>query len=150
MKKILFNFVILTTLVVLLLFGLTSCTTVTTPVTGIVTITLEIFGIELVVGADLERPLKNYYIYMDDVYQGTMTSSGVLTLEDVPLGIHTFEASDYLKAGISFSRNIDIDLQEDLKDKANGMVCNGSVIFKVKLGVNYVTIPVNCNLSIIM
>lgn len=150
MKKILFNFVILTTLVVLLLFGLISCTTVTPPVTGIVTITLEISGIELMVGADLERPLKNYYIYMDDVYQGTMTSSGVLTLEDVPLGIHTFEASDHLQAGISFSRNIDIDLQEDLKDKANGMVCNGSVIFKVKLGVNYVTIPVNCNLSIIM
>jgi len=150
MKKILFNFVILTTLVVLLLFSLTSCTTVTPPVTGIVTITLEIFGIDLMVGADLERPLKNYYIYMDDVYQGTMTSSGVLTLEDVPLGIHTFEASDHLQAGISFSRNIDIDLQEDLKDKANGMVCNGSVIFKVKLGVNYVTIPVNCNLSIIM
>lgn len=150
MKKILFNFVVLTTLVVLLLFGLTSCTTVTPPVTGIVTIALEIFVIDLIVGADLERPLKNYYIYMDDVYQGTMTCPGVLTLEDVPVGIHTFVASDYLQAGISFSRNIEIDLQEDLKDKANGMVCYGSVIFKVKLGVNYVTIPVNCNLSIIM
>ena len=150
MKKILFNFVILTTLVVLLLFGLTSCTTVTPPVTGIVTITLEISGIELMAGADLERPLKNYYIYMDDVYQGTMTSSGALTLEDVPIGIHTFEVSDYLKAGISFSRNIDIDLQEDLKDKLNGMVCYGSVIFEVILGVNYVTIPVSCNFILVV
>lgn len=145
MKRTLFNFVVLTTLMVLLLFGLTSCTTVTTPTTGIVTITLEIGP---VMGVDLERTIKNYYIYMDDVYQGAMTDSGALTLEDVPLGIHTFDASDYLQAGISFIRNIDIDSQEDLKDKAKDMVCSGYVIYEVKLGINYVTIPVNCDLLI--
>jgi hypothetical protein len=145
MKRTLFNFVVLTTLMVLLLFGLTSCTTVTTPTTGIVTITLEIGP---VMGVDLERTIKNYYIYMDDTYQGMMTDSGALTLEDVPLGIHTFDASDYLQAGISFIRNIDIDSQEDSKDKAKDMVCSGYVIYEVKLGINYVTIPVNCDLLI--
>lgn len=145
MKRILFNFVVLTTLMVLLLFGLTSCTTVTTPTTGIVTITLEIGPM---MGVDLERPIKNYYIYMDDTYQGMMTDSGALTLEDVPLGIHTFEASDYQQAGISFDRNIDSDLQEDLKEKIEGFACYGSVIYEVKLGINYVTIPVNCDFLI--
>lgn len=145
MKRILFNFVVLTTLVVLLLFSLTSCTSVTPPATGIVIITIEM---ETIMGVDFERILNGFYIYMDDVYQGTMASSGTLILEDVPLGIHTFTASDQLAAGILFSHNIDIDSQENLKEKI--FVCNGSVIFEVKLGVNSVTIPVYCDMLIIL
>ena len=53
MKRILFNFVILIVLALLLLFGLTSCNSVTTPDTGIVTIDL---GIVSVIGVDLDRP----------------------------------------------------------------------------------------------
>jgi len=145
MRRVLFNHVSLSILAGILILGLTSCTTVTTPTTGIVTITLEIGPM---MGVDLERPLKNYYIYMDNVYQGTMTSSGALTLMDVPLGIHTFEARDYLLAAISFKRNIDIDLQEDLKEKIEGFTCYGSMIYEVKLDVNYVIIPVSCDLLI--
>ena len=145
MRRVLIGHISLPILIVLLILGLTSCTTVTTPATGIVTITLEIGP---TMGVDLERLLKNYYVYMDDVYQGTMTGSGALTLEDVPLGIHTFEASDYLQAGISFSRNIDIDLQEDFKEKTRDLACYGYVIYEVKLGINYVTIPVHCDLLI--
>ena len=151
MKRILFSFFILTTLVVLLLFGLTSCTTVITPNTGIVTITLDISEIGPIMGVDLERPIKNYYVYMDDVYQGTMTSSGALTLEDVPLGSHNFEASDYVLNGDSFNLCDDGDTQKEVKFPVNGYsYCYGSVIYKVKLGINYVTIPVSCYSSIII
>lgn len=147
MKRILFNFVVLTTLAVLLIFSLTSCTSVTPPATGIVIITIEM---ETIMGVDFERISNGFYIYMDDVYQGTMTSSGTLILEDVPLGIHVFKASDQLAADISFSHNIDIDSQEDLKEKIFEFVCHGSVIFEVNLGVNSVTIPVYCGMLIIL
>jgi len=145
MKKILFNFVAIAVLVVVLLFGLTSCTTVTTPTTGIVTITLEIGP---TMGVDLERILNKFYIYMDDIYQGTMTSSGALTIEDVPLGIHTFDASNYLPASDSFNLN-NGDTQKEVKLLVNGYsYCFGSIPYEVKLGVNYVTIPVYCDLLI--
>ena len=132
----------------LLLFGFTSCTTVTTPATGIVTITLNIIDIAPMMRADLERPLNNYYIYMDNTYQGTMTSSGALTITDVAFGEHTFEARDYLIAGISLKNSIDAKKQKELRLPESQLACYGSITCKVNLSVNYVTIPVHCDLLI--
>ena len=150
MKRNLSNFVAITALIVLLLFSFTSCTSVAPPTTGVVTITLDI-ETAIIVGVDLEL-IKNsdYYIYMDDVYQGTMTSSGALTLEDVFLGIHTFKAYNYLIKGDLVNLN-NSDTQKKVKLPVNGYSnCSGSIIYEVKPGVNYVTIPVYCGSGLIM
>jgi len=148
MKRILFNFVILIVLALLLLFGLTSCTSVTTPDTGIVTIDL---GIVSVIGVDLERPLDNYYIYLNGIYQDTMIASGFLTIPDVPIGIYSFEAYNYLIAGDSVDLCDNGDTGKEVKLPVNGYShCSGTVTYEVKIGVNYVTIPVYCGLIITM
>jgi len=142
MKRILFNYIILTVLALLLLFGLTSCTSVTTPDTGIVTIDLSMVTM---IGVDLERPLDNYYIYLDGTYQGTMIVSGFLTIPDVPIGVHSFKADNYLIAGDSFDLCDNEDTGEEVKFPVNGYThCSGVVTYEVNLGVNYITIPVDC------
>ena len=128
--------------IVILLF--VSCTTMFLPETGIVTITVEIESTVLI-NAGLERQVESYYIYMDDVYKGIITGSGVLTLQNVSKGIYTFVVTNYLMAGISADRNETFDSQEDSLDRLNGITCYGSIVSEVKPGiVNYVTIPVSC------
>jgi len=139
----LFHHILLVILMGLVILLFSSCNTILPPETGIVTITVEIES-TVIMNADLERPVESYYIYMDDLYQGIITGSGALTLEDVPLGIYTFEASNNLMAGISFDRNSTIDLQEDSPEKLNGFTCYGSIVYEVKPEVNYVEIPVSC------
>lgn len=148
MKRTLSNFVAITALIVLLLFGFTSCTSVAPPTTGVVTVTLDIEP--AIMGVDLERVTNGYYyIYIDDVYQGMMTSSGALTLEDVFLGIHTFKAYNYLINGDSLNLN-NSDTQKEVKLAENGYTyCSGSIIYEVNPGVNYVTIPVYCGLIMV-
>jgi hypothetical protein len=143
MRRVLFHHILLVILMGLVILLFTSCTTILPPETGIVTITVEIES-TVIMNADLERPVESYYIYMDDLYQGIITGSGALTLEDVPLGIYTFEASNNLMAGIPFDRNSSIDLQEDSPEKLNGFTCYGSIVYEVKPEVNYVEIPVSC------
>lgn len=143
MRRVLFHHILLVILMGLVILLFSSCTTILPPETGIVTITVEIES-TVIMNADLERPVESYYIYMDDLYQGIITGSGALTLEDVPLGIYTFEASNNLMAGISFDRNSSIDLQEDSPEKLNGFTCYGSIVYEVKPEVNYVEIPVSC------
>lgn len=147
MKRTLFNFVALTTLAVLILFGLTSCTTITPPATGIVTIDLDI---ESVLGVELTRPSNTYYIYLDDTYQGAITSSEFLTIADVSIGDHSFEAYNYLAAGVSFNLCDNGNTKKGLKLPVNGYIhCSGMVSYVVAPGVNYVTIPVTCGSIII-
>jgi len=143
MRRVLFHRILLVMLMGLEIFLFSSCATILPPETGIVTITVEIES-AVIMNADLERPVESYYIYMDNLYQGIITGSGALTLEDVPLGIYTFEASNNLMAGISFDRNSTIDLQDDLLEKLNGFTCYGSIVYEVKPEVNYVEIPVSC------
>ena len=148
MKRILFNFVILIVLALLLLFGLTSCTSVTTPDTGIVTVDLDIMSM---IGVDLERPLDNYYIYLDGTYQDTMIVSGFLTIPDVPIGVHSFKADNYLIAGDSFELCDNGDTGKEVKLPVNGYShSSGVVTYEVNLGVNYVTIPVHWDPIIII
>jgi len=148
MKRILFNFVILIVLALLLFFGLTSCTSVTTPDTGIVTVDLDIMSM---IGVDLERPLDNYYIYLDGTYQGTMIVSGFLTIPDVPIGVHSFKADNYLIAGDSFELCDNGDTGKEVKLPVNGYShSSGVVTYEVNLGVNYVTIPVHWDPIIII
>jgi len=144
MRKKLFHHIYLFIVLVILFFVLNSCSTVSTPSTGIVTIDLDI---SYILGIDLERLSENYYIYMDDVYQGTMTGSGALTLSDVPIGIHGFDAYNYMIVGI------DEDSMKEVKLPINGgstTLCSGNVSHLVETGINYVTIPVYCNQAVIM
>jgi hypothetical protein len=148
MKRILFNFVSFIVLALLLFFGLTSCTSVTTPDTGIVTVDLDIMSM---IGVDLERPLDNYYIYLDGTYQGTMIVSGFLTIPDVPIGVHSFKADNYLIAGDSFELCDNGDTGKEVKLPVNGYShSSGVVTYEVNLGVNYVTIPVHWDPIIII
>jgi len=142
MKRILFNYVIFAVLALLLFFGLTSCTSFTTPDTGIVTVDL---GMVSMVGIDLERPFDNYYIYLDGTYQDTMIASGFLTIPDVPIGVHSFKAYNYIIAGDSVDLCDNGDTGEEVKLPENGYShCSGMVTYEVNLGVNHVTIPVDC------
>jgi len=144
MRKKLFHHIYLFIVLVILFFVLNSCSTVSTPSTGIVTIDLDI---SYILGIDLERLSENYYIYMDDVFQGTMTGSGALTLTDVPIGIHGFDAYNYMIVGI------DEDSMKEVKLPINGgstTLCSGNVSHLVETGINYVTIPVYCNQAVIM
>lgn len=65
------------------------------------------------------------------------------------LGIHTFKAYNYLINDDSVSLN-NSDTQKEIKLPVNGYTsCSGSIIYEVKLGVNYVTIPVYCGLIMV-
>jgi len=144
MRKKLIRYIYLFIVMVILFFVLTSCSTVSPPSTGIVTIDLDI---SYALGIDSGRPADNYYIYMDGVYQETMAGSGALTITDVPVGMHGFDAYNYMIVGI------DEDSMRESKLPFNGgssTLCSGNVSHLVETGINYVTIPVYCNPSIIM
>lgn len=143
MKNVLFHQTFPVILIGLAMFLFVSCNDALLSETGIVTITLEVEP--MIIELDAGRPEATYYIYMDDVYQGIMTGSGALTLEEISTGIHTFEASDYMMVGISADRRSSTNLEEDLAGKLNGFTCYGSIIYEVKPEVNYVTIPVTCH-----
>lgn len=139
MRKILFKYLLLTTLAIFLFLTLTSCNGVT-PETGIVTITINE---NFVLGKKMVLPI--YYIYMDDVYQGTSIDLEPFTLAAVPVGPHTFTASNYSLAEDS----VDLKYQDNLqKEPAEKIViplsCYGSATYEIITGINYVTIPVYC------
>jgi hypothetical protein len=138
-----FSLVILILLSVFITMSLIACDSVDVIPTGIVTITLDIEPMTEIVGID--RPEKSYYIYMDDefLFLGTMTSSEALTIEEVPLGMHIFRATDQAPMMI-FSRS---GLENDLSEKIS-LICSGMIAHNVKEGINYVKIPVSCNLFI--
>jgi len=150
MRKNLIRHIYLLIVMVILFFALNSCSTVNPPPTGIVTIDLDI---TYILGIDGGRPADNYYIYMDDVYQGMMTGSGALTITDVPVGTHSFDASNYMIVGISSRLYEDEESMREVKLPINGgstNLCSGTVSHLVETGINYVTIPVLCNQSVIM
>jgi len=147
MKKILLHYILLAVLIGIVFVLFVSCSNTLQDETGIVTITIEVEP--MIIGVDRERPEETYYIYMDDDYKGVITVSGVLTLEDVSTGIHTFEASNHMVVGISSDRQSIIDTKSDLTGKV-AVFCNGSIEYKVTTGINYVTIPVSCYLDGVM
>jgi len=140
MRKILFKYLLLTALAIFLFLVLTSCNGGVTPETGIVTITIDentIMGKKMV--------LAIYYIYMDDVYQGTSIDLEPFTLAAVPVGVHTFTASNYSLVGDSVNLKYQDNLQKELAEKITiPLTCYGSVTYEVITGINYVTIPVYC------
>jgi len=139
MRKILFKHLLLTTLAIFLFLVLTSCNGVT-PETGIVTITIDeniIMGEKMV--------LAIYYIYMDDVYQGTSIDLEPFTLAAVPVGVHTFMARNHLLGEDSINLKYQDNLQKELAEKITiPLTCYGSATYEVITGINYVTIPVYC------
>jgi len=139
MRKILFKHLLLTTLAIFLFLVLTSCNGVT-PETGIVTITIDeniIMGKKMV--------LAIYYIYMDDVYQGTSIDLEPFTLAAVPVGVHTFMARNHLLGEDSINLKYQDNLQKELAEKITiPLTCYGSATYEVITGINYVTIPVYC------
>ncbi len=139
MRKILFKYLLLTALAIFLFLALTSCNGVT-PETGIVTISIDeniLMGKKMV--------LTTYYIYMDDVYQGKSIDLEPFTIAAVPVGPHTFSASNYSLVGDSVDLKYPDNLQKELAEKITiPLGCYGSTTYEVITGINYVTIPVNC------
>jgi len=86
---------------------------------------------------------------MDDDYQGMSINLVPLTLENIPVGIHTFKAYSYLLAEDSITLKENEGLTKDSKIKVIPYNCVGSIISEITVGVNYVDIPVFCT-SIIM
>ena len=86
---------------------------------------------------------------MDDDYQGMSINLVPLTLENIPVGIHTFKAYNYLLAEDSITLKENEGLTKDSKIKVIPYNCVGSIISEITVGVNYVDIPVFCT-SIIM
>lgn len=139
MRKILFKYLLLTALAIFLFLALTSCIGGVTPETGIVTITID----ENMIMGKMVLPI--YYIYMDDVYQGTSIDLEPLTLDAVPVGVHTFTASNYSLVKDSVNLKYQDNLQKELAEKITiPRSCYGSATYEIITGINYVTIPVYC------
>ncbi|MDD4364018.1 MAG: hypothetical protein PHD33_07445 [Atribacterota bacterium] len=138
-----FSLVILILLSVFIAMSLIACDSIDVIPTGIVTITLDIEPMTEIVGID--RSGKNYYIYMDDefLFLGMITPLEALTIEEVPLGMHVFRATDQPPMMISSRSGMEKDLSEKIS-----LICSGMLGHQVKEGINYVKIPVSCNLFI--
>ena len=142
MKLLFVNKMLLLALIVLMV-GFSSCNFTET---GTVTITVEEYIYSILSKAEIT---KDYYIYMDDVYQGMSIGLVPLTLENIPVGIHTFKASNYSLAADSIILKENEGLTKDSKIKVIPYNCVGSMTSEITVGVNYVDIPVSCT-SIIM
>ena len=143
MKLLIVNKMLILALIVLVL-GFSSCNFTET---GTVTITVEENFNSIL--SKVEPGEKHYYIYMDDVYQGMSINLVPLTLENIPVGIYTFKAYNYLLAEDSITLKENEGLTKDSKIKVIPYNCVGSITSEITDGVNYVDIPVFCT-SIIM
>ena len=143
MKLLIVNKMLILALIVLVL-GFSSCNFTET---GTVTITVEENFNSIL--SKVEPGEKHYYIYMDDVYQGMSINLVPLTLENIPVGIYTFKAYNYLLAEDSITLKENEGLTKDSKTKVIPYNCVGSITSEITDGVNYVDIPVFCT-SIIM
>ena len=141
MKLLFVNKMLILALIVLIL-GFSSCNFTET---GTVTITVEENFNSILGKVEIT---KNYYIFMDDVYQGTSINLVPLTLENIPVGIHTFKAYNYLLAEDSITLKENEGLAKDSKIKVIPYNCFGSITSEITVGVNYVDIPVFCNIII--
>ena len=141
LKKILIFLTIAT-----MLFTLNSCTGVPEIDTGTVTVTVE----ENYVLGKISLT-KNYYIYMDDIFMGMIINFEPLTLENIPIGLHTFKASTY--SLVADSMNLSSNKYSPEGDKIVIEIlpdnCYGSTSSYVYIGVNYVTISVFCGGAIL-
>ena len=142
MKLLIVNKMLILALIVLVL-GFSSCNFTET---GTVTITVEENFNSIL--SKVEPGEKHYYIYMDDVYQGMSINLVPLTLENIPVGIYTFKASNYMLAEDSVNLKENEELAKDSKINIP-FNCLGSITSEITVGVNYVDIPVYCT-SIIM
>lgn len=141
LKKILIFLTIAT-----MLFTLNSCTGVPEIDTGTVTLTVE----ENYVLGKISLT-KNYYIYMDNIFMGMIINFEPLTLENIPIGLHTFKASTY--SLVADSMNLSSNKYSPGDDKIEIEIlpdnCYGSTSSYVYIGVNYVTISVFCGGAIL-
>ena len=87
---------------------------------------------------------KNYYIYVDEVYKGMSIALEPLTLENIPVGNHTFEAFNYILVEDSINLKVNSELAKDTNSKIIPYSCSGMVTSEIITGVNYVNIPVFC------
>ena len=136
MKLSLINKIFIFILIVVIL-GFSSCSTI--PQTGTVTVTIsENFPL---IKAEIT---KNYYIYVDEVYKGMSIGLEPLTLENIPVGNHTFEAFNYMLGEDSINLKENSELAKDNNAKVIPYSCSGVVTSEIITGVNYVDIPVFC------
>ena len=136
MKLSLIKKILIFALIVVML-GFSSCSTI--PQTGTVTVTIsENFPL---IKAEIT---KNYYIYVDEIYKGMSINLEPLTLENIPVGNHTFEAFNYMLAEDSINLKKYRELADDGNAKVIPYSCSGVVTAEIAAGVNYVNIPVFC------
>ena len=145
MKLLFVNKMLVLALMVLIL-GFSSCSMINILETGTVTITVDESFYSIMGKVEIT---KDYYIYMDDVYQGMSIGLVPLTLENIPVGIHTFKASNYSLAADSIILKENEGLAKDSKIKLIPYNCVGSITSEITVGVNYVDISVFCT-SIVM
>ena len=140
MKRITFKKMLILMLIIISILGFASCTEIIIPETGTVTITVDenaILG---------KVPMsENYYIYMNDVYQGMIFNLVPLTLENVPIGIHTFKASNFAQAMESSNLEKNGTVEKKSKIEIFTLFCSGMITSEISAGVNYVNIPVFCS-----
>ncbi|MEA2020931.1 MAG: hypothetical protein U9N08_00475 [Candidatus Caldatribacteriota bacterium] len=139
MRRMLHKKTLIFMLIVVMVFGFTSCAYIITPETGTVTISVE----ESFIMGKITIT-KNYYIYMDDVFKGMSIDLAPLTLVDIPVGYHTFKASDYSPAADSIDLKSNEKFQKKPQEKIMPFHCIGSILSEVTVGINYVNIPVVC------
>jgi len=125
---------------IILLIGFVSCTPLTIPETGTVTITVN----ESTTLKNKPPSTSEYYIYMDDVFQDMMFNLVPLTLENIPIGIHTFKASNFALSIESSMLDKKPDIEKKEKMESFTLFCSGMIFQEISSGVNYVEIPVNC------
>ena len=136
MKLFLVNKMLIFALIVVML-GFSSCSIMQE--TGTVTVTVsENFPL---IKAEIT---KNYYIYVDEVYKGMSIGLEPLTLENIPVGNHTFEAFNYMLGEDSINLKENSELAKDNNAKVIPYSCSGVVTSEIIAGVNYVNIPVYC------
>ena len=84
-----------------------------------------------------------YYIYMDEIYRGSMLSMDNYFINEVPVGSHSFKAHNFIPAGLS---NIKIHKNNAKVDFDSRKVvisdCSGYIEQNITEGFNYITIPV--------
>jgi len=81
---------------------------------------------------------KNYYIYVDDLYQEEIINMAPITLQKIPVGVTNFKAYNY-----KILEDV-INPKEKREIPTVSYDCSGMISKDIFAGINPVEIPVYC------